>query len=199
MLFHFSTCRRTRNTPRALYSVSGTSIQHAATSTNTTNEQCARGYYPLLSSPGGPQDTIMDTYASWVLPTPSVGTSPVSSQDSCTSSPSTPTGHSYAIHEVKLESLVKLVDSSFRRMISDYKLGRPGGIVLSSDAGCPKLAAISPVLFSPGYVKVQSVTEVHDAADALIQGCFAAYCATAYDCAQFLSGLPPHGFEPLET
>ena len=90
------------------------------------------------------------------------------------------------------------MDFSFRRIISDYKLVRPGGIVLSSDAGCPKLAAISPVLFSPGYVKVQSVIDFHDAADALIQGCFAAYCAIAYDCAQFFSGLPPHGFEALK-
>ena len=146
----------------------------------------------------------MDTYAPWVSPTPSIGTSPVSSQDSisinahCTSSLNTPIGHGYATHEVKLEILVKLVDFSLRRMISDCKLVRAGGIVLSSDAGCPKLAAISPVLFSPGYVKVQPITQFHDAADALIQGCFATYCATAYDCTQFFSDLSPYGFEPLE-
>ena len=109
----------------------------------------------------------MDTYAPWGLPTPSIGTLPVSSQESisfnghCTSSLNMPTGHKYATHQVKLEVLVKLLDFSFRRMISDYRLVRPGGIVLSSDAGCPKLAAISPALFSPGYVKVQSITALN--------------------------------------
>ena len=64
-------------------------------------------------------------------------------------------GHRYAIQEVKFETLVQLVDNSLRRMMSDCKVVRPGGVVLSSDAGCPKLAAISPALFSPGYVKVR--------------------------------------------
>lgn len=49
--------------------------------------------------------------------------------------------------------------------MSDHKLVRPGGIVLSSDAGLPKLAAISPGLFSPGYSKVKANTVFHDAAD----------------------------------
>ena len=53
--------------------------------------------------------------------------------------------------------------------MSDHKLVRPGGIVLSSDAGLPKLAAISPGLFSPGYSKVKANTVFHDAADGQYQ------------------------------
>ena len=65
--------------------------------------------------------------------------------------------YSHATQDVTLEALVQMVDSSLRRMISDNKPGRPGGIVLSNDAGHPKLSAISPDLFSPGYIKVKHV------------------------------------------
>lgn len=91
-------------------------------------------------------------------------TSPVSSQDSVlsagqsTSSLNAPViSYSHATQDVTLQALVQMIDSSLRRMISDNKHGRPGGIVLSSDAGHPKLAAISPDLFSPGYIKVKPI------------------------------------------
>lgn len=71
--------------------------------------------------------------------------------------------------------------------------------MVSSDAGCPKLAAISPALFSPGYVKVQSTIELHDVADGLIPGGFAAYRVTSHDSTYCVSGLSPHKLQLLET
>ena len=203
--FHFSTCRRTRNASGSQVTLSRSGIQHTFASADPAND---RRYYSLLSSPGEPQgalDDPTDGYGSCILGALSAGTSSVSSQGSVSSnthsasSPNTPTAcHRYAIQELKLEILVKLVDSSLRRMISDYKPIRSGGVVLSSDAGCPKLAAISPALFSPGYVKVKQTTEFHDAADGLIPGGFAAYWATSHDGTQCVSGVSPHKFQPLE-
>ena len=100
----------------------------------------------------------MDKGRLWTFATLSDNTSPVSSQDSVLSAAqSTSISCSHAIQDVTLEALVQMVDSSLRRMMSDNKHGRPGGIVLSNDAGHPKLAAISPDLFSPGYVKVKPI------------------------------------------
>jgi len=105
-------------------------------------------------------------------------TSPPSSQNSISSIPSlssatdglhsfrsTATRYVYATHEVHFKDLVKIVDASLQTMISDHTPTKYSGnrgrqpkdvpIVLSSDEGRPKLAAISPALFSPGYLDVR--------------------------------------------
>lgn len=166
MTFHFSTCRRTRSVSRAQVALPGSGIQHTFASTTPVDGNLDRHYYSPLSSPGGSKgvlDILTDGHARWILGASSVATSPVSSQSSVSfsmcdeSSLDTPTTrHRYATQEVKLEILVQLMDFSLRRMISDYRPVRTGGVILSSDAGCPKLAAISPALFSPGYVKAVS-------------------------------------------
>ncbi len=158
LIFHFSTCRRTRNASPV---VSEGGIQHTFTSSYPVAEHLDRYYYSPLSSLEGLSDTITNKFAPWNLGPSLDSTSPVNSQGSgssnshSTTSHETPTiRHRYSIQEVKVEILVQLVDSSLRRMLSDYKPVRHRGVVLASDDGCPKLAAISPVLFSPGYVKV---------------------------------------------
>ena len=175
--FHFSTCRRTRNALRAPVTVSTSSVSHTLTSTKSIDDQIDHRFYSSLSSPEGYPDTLMDKGRLWTFANLLDHTSPVSSQGSVlsagqsTSSLNAPMiGYSHATHDVTLEALVQMVDSSLRRMISDKKPGRPGGIVLSSDAGHPKLAAISPDLFSPGYVKVKPIISSHDTADGLISG-----------------------------
>lgn len=207
MTFHFSTCRRTRTVSRAQVAVSGSGIQHAFASTTAIDERLRRRYHSPLSSPGEPQgvhDIRTDAYAPWISAGSSLDPSPVSSQGSVSSNTSStsPPRYRYATQEVKLEVLVQVMDSSLRRMMSDYKPARPGGVVLSSDAGCPKLAAISPALFSPGYAKVPPpprVNELNDAADGLIPGVFAAHWATSDDSTRFVSGVSPHRFQWLET
>lgn len=201
MTFHFSTCRRTRNVSESRVT---SGIQHTSASTNPTDEHLNRRYYSLLSSSGGCQgvlDNPMDGYARCILGAPSVSTSPMSSQGGVSSnthissSLDTPiTRPRYATQEVKFEVLVQLVDSSLRRMMSDCKPVRPGGVVLSSDAGCPKLAAISPALFSPGHFRVRPIIEFHEAADYSILGAFTAYCATSHDSTQYMSAVSPHKF-----
>jgi len=109
--------------------------------------------------------------------TSSAETSPTSSQssissvttrssisDNLQSSRINTTHYSHATHDVRFEELVKVVDASMQTLISDHMATRNGSkggshprdrpIVLSNDTGCPKLAAISPVLFSPGYHEV---------------------------------------------
>ena len=183
MTFHFSSCRRTRHALKAQAALSGSGVQHvqhsSALPTGSDDEHLGRPCFSTFPSPGGPQisDTLADKYAPWIPVASSIRASPLSSQGSVSSTthntPShntSPTSHKYAIHEVKFETLVKLVDCSLRRMISDCKLVRQGGIVLSSDVGSPKLATISPTLFSPGYVKVLSIIYFHDSTDGLIPG-----------------------------
>lgn len=208
MLFHFSTCRRTRDASRVPIPSNENGVQHALASTKSIDDHLDLHYHSSLSSLGRPQrlpDAIMDRCAAWTLGTSSVNTSPASSQDSISSNtyriPSLDAStvrHSYAIQEVSTEILVQMMNSSLRRMMSDNKPSRPGGIVLSSDDGCPKLAAISAAMFSLGYVKVQPMIEVHDTADFLIPGAFAAYCATAHSSTHFVSNSWPHKFQPLE-
>ena len=130
----------------------------------------------------------MDECEPWTFPISSVGTSPVSSQDSVLSNVHSTssldglaTSHGYATQEVNLEILVQMMNSSLQTMMSGNKPVRPGGIVLSSDAGYPKLAAISPDLFSPGYVKVQSIIRLLYAADGPTPGGFTTYCSTAHN------------------
>lgn len=181
MTFHFSSCRRTRYASKAQAALSGSGGQHSwALPTGSDDEHLDRPCFSTFPSPGGPQsisDTLADKCAPWIPVASSIRTSPLSSQGSVSSdthnTPShntSPTSHKYAIHEVKFETLVKLVDSSLRRTISDCKLVRQGGIVLSSDVGSPKLATISPTLFSPGYVKVLSIIDFHDSTNGLIPG-----------------------------
>ena len=191
MTFQFSTCRRTRHPLTAQVAVSGSGGLHDLVSTHPVDEYLGRGYCSQLSSREGSQgvlDTLAERRALWILRTSSVGTSPESSQDSDSSNThcvypldNPTTCRSYTVQEVELETLVQLVDSSLRRMLSDYKPIRSGGIVLSSDDGFLKLAAISPPLFSPGYVKVDSVTDFHDAANGLTPGGFAASWVTSHD------------------
>ena len=162
--FHFSTCRRTRNALRAPATVSASSVSHTLPSTKIIHDQLEHCYYSSLSSPESYIDTLTDRGRPWTFASLLDDTSPLSSQDSflsagqSTSSLNAPTiSYSHATQDVTLEALVQMVDSSLRRMMSDKKPGRPGGIVLSSDVGHPKLAAISPDLFSPGYVKVKPI------------------------------------------
>lgn len=201
MTFHFSTCRRTRTVSREQVAVSGSGIQHTLASTDSIDNRLRRRCYSPFSIPGGSQDVHdirTDAYAPWILGGSSVEPSPVSSQGSVSYS-SSPPRYRYATHDIKLEILVQVMDASLRRMMSDYRPVRPGGVLLSSDAGFPKLAAISPALFSPGYVKVPQVIELHDVADGLIPGVFAVYWATSHDSTHSGSGASPHRFQSLET
>lgn len=65
-----------------------------------------------------------------------------------------PQRHGYAIHEISFRDLLMMVDMSLRTMISGHLATRSVGIILSSDAGYPKLVDASPALFCPGYFKV---------------------------------------------
>lgn len=202
MTFQFSTCRRTRNASKARFSVSKSGIEHSFASADAIDEHFERRYYSPSTLPRGPQalfDTLPHYYTPQTSSVLSNDSSPVSSQASVSSNTystcfldTSETSHEYAVQEVKLEILVQLVDCSLRRMLSDYKLARPGGVVLSSDAGSPKLAAISPALFSLGYVKVQPIIEHHDTTDSLIPGDFAAYGATIHVSTHSVSRASPH-------
>lgn len=65
----------------------------------------------------------------------------------------------YSTHKVDLEELFRIVNASLHIMICDRRPAKAGGIILSSDEGYPKLAALSPALFSPGYVRVSYTAE----------------------------------------
>ena len=184
MTFQFSNCRRTKAPLRTQVAVSGSGGLHDLVSSHPVDESLGRWHHSQLSSREGSQgipDNLAERYDLRLLKTSSVCTSPESSQDSVSSNThwvhpldNPTTCRSYTVQEVELDTLVQLVDSSLRRMLSDYQPIRSGGIVLSSDDGFLKLAAISPSLFSPGYAKVDPVTDFHVAADALISGGFAA-------------------------
>ena len=204
--FHFSTCRRTRNALRAPVTVSESGTQLTFPLTEPIDDHLGRCYHSPLSLLGGSQDTLMERRTPLSFPTSSVGASPVNSQGSVlsnshsTSSLDAPTIlRTYATQEVNIEILVQMVDSSLRRMMSDNKPVRSGGIVLSSDAGCPKLAAISPALFSPGYIKVQPIIKFHDSADCLTPGGFTAYCSIAHGSAHCVPSISPHEFRRPKT
>ena len=186
MTFYFSSCRRTRHASKAQVALSGSGVQHNwAPPTSSDDEHFDRLCFSSFPSPGGPQsasDTLADKSAPWIPVASSIRTSPFSSQGSVSSNTHnksshdiSSTTHRYVIQEVKFETLIKLVDSSLRRMISDCKLVRQGGIVLSSDVGSPKLATISPILFSPGYVKVLPIIDLHVSTNSLIPGGLAAF------------------------
>ena len=53
-------------------------------------------------------------------------------------------------------SAVKLVDAALRALICDYDVTASAGIEVERDSTRQKLAAISPALFSPGYLQVRS-------------------------------------------
>ena len=87
-------------------------------------------------------------------------TKTLQSAEACTPSFESSTPRSeYATHNVDLEELFKIVNASLNIMICDRRPAKAGGIVLSSDEGYPKLAALSPALFSPGYVRVSYTAE----------------------------------------
>ena len=191
MTFQFSNCRRTKTPLRAQFAVSDSGGLHDLVSTHRVGEYCGRGHYSQLSSREGSQgvpDNLAERCDLRFLRTSSVRTSPESSQDSVSSNThwvhpldNPTTCRIYTVQEVELGTLVQLVDSSLRRMLSDYQPIRSGGIVLSSDDGFLKLAAISPPLFSPGYAKVDPVTDFHAAADASISGDLAAFWVASHD------------------
>lgn len=195
MTFQFTNCRRTKTPLRAQVAVSGSGGLHELVSTHPV-EDLERGHYSQLSSREGSQgvpDNLAERCDLRIPRTLSVGTSPETSQDSVSSNThwvhpldNPTTCRSYTVQEVELDSLVQLVDSSLRRMLSDYQPIRSGGIVLSSDDGFLKLAAISPLLFSPGYAKVDPVTDFHVAADALTSGGFAAFWVASHDITHFV-------------
>ena len=204
MTFQFSNCRRTKTPVRNQVDVSGSGGLHDLVSTHPVHESPGRGHYPQLSSQEGSQgalDNLAERCDLRVLRTLSVGTSPESSQDSVSSNThcvhplDNPTAcRSYTVREVELKTLIPLVDSSLRRMLSDYQSIRSGGIVLSSDDGFLKLAAISPPLFSPGYAKVDLVTDFHVAADAVITGGLAAFWVACHVITHFVSDQLPYEF-----
>ena len=191
MTFQFSNCRRTKTPLRAQVAVSGSGGLHNLVSTHPIDEYLEKRHDSQLSSREGSQgvpDNLAETCDLRFLRTSSVGTSPESSQDSVSSNTrwlhplDNPTiCSSYTVQQVELKNLLQLVDTSLRRMLSDYQPVRSGGIVLSSDDGFLKLAAISPPLFSPGYAKVDPVTDLHIAADGLISGGFAAFWVASHD------------------
>lgn len=199
--FHFSTCRRTRNALSAPITVSGNDIQHTRTLTESIDDHLDHGYHSPLPSLRGPQNTMIDSCTPFTSTTLLVGASPVNHNNSVIANThiftldSSATRYKYATQEVKNEILVQMVDSSIRRMMSDNKSVRPGGIILSSDPGCPKLAAISPALFSPGYLKVQLIITSRDTAECLIPGGFTAYCSTAHDSTNCVPSTSPHDFQ----
>ena len=65
----------------------------------------------------------------------------------------------YSTHKVDLGDLFKLVNASLHIMIYDHMPAKARGLVLSSDEGYPKLATLSPALFSPGYARVSYMAE----------------------------------------
>ncbi len=82
------------------------------------------------------------------------------SAEACTPSLESSTPRSeYSTHKVDLEDLFKIVNASLHIMICGRRPAKAGGIVLSSDEGYPKLAALSPALFSPGYARVSHTAE----------------------------------------
>ena len=181
---------------RAQVDVPGSGGLHDLVSTPPVDEHLGNGHHSQLSSrerSQGVPDNLAERCDLRFLRTSSVGTSPESSQDSVSSNthgvhpPENPTTYSsYTVQKVELDTLVQLVDSSLRRMLSDYQPIRSGGIVLSSDDGFLKLAAISPPLFSPGYAKVDPVTDFHVAADAFISGGLAALWVASHDITHFV-------------
>ena len=103
----------------------------------------------------------------------SIVISPIDSQDSISSSetlisttdrpPSLCTRifpQNYAVHEVKFEEVLKVLDASLHTMICGHMRGSVGGPVMSNDTGYPKLAEISPALFSPGYAEVSGTPKL---------------------------------------
>ena len=57
-------------------------------------------------------------------------------------------------YEIAATGIPRLVDAAIRTMICDSRVQSPVGIQLTENSPGPKLAAIAPVLFSPGYRQV---------------------------------------------
>ena len=106
-------------------------------------------------------------------PSRSIAISPMDSQDSISSS-DTPVSttdrppslcanispQDYAVHEVKFEEVLKVLGASLHTTISGRMRGSIRGPVMSNDTGYPKLAEISPALFSPGYAEVSGTLKL---------------------------------------
>lgn len=210
MTFFFSSCRRTRLASKPQVTLSTNTVHYIeAPPTDPVYQHFDRPYFAPFSLPGGLQrvhDSQTDQSAPRFPILSSVGTLPVSSQGNASSNTHSTSSHDifsrchrYAIQEVKFEALVQLVDSGLRRMMSDCKPVKQAGIILSSDIGFPKLATISPTLFSPGYAKVRPILGFHDSTNGLLPGDFAAFKATSHDSTSCVWRARPHEIQPLET
>lgn len=60
----------------------------------------------------------------------------------------------FTAHDVKFEDILRMMNDSLSIVISDRRPRNAGGIILSGDTGFPRLEAISPAIFSPGYLEV---------------------------------------------
>ena len=60
----------------------------------------------------------------------------------------------YALQEVKMQHVLKLMNHSLLLTFCDRKPTKSEGIILSNDLGGPRLTAVSPALFTPGYFEV---------------------------------------------
>lgn len=60
-----------------------------------------------------------------------------------------------AFDQLDLQTLMKLIDTALRTLICNNPTRTAAGIKTSADPSGPKLADISPALFSPGYLSVR--------------------------------------------
>ena len=61
---------------------------------------------------------------------------------------------SYVVQEVKFEHVLRLLNDSLSIAFCDRRPRKSRGVIVSKDTGFPRLDAISPALFSPGYLEV---------------------------------------------
>lgn len=77
--------------------------------------------------------------------------------------------YKFVPHDVNFENVLRMMSDSLSIVICDRRPRKSGGIVLSNDTGFPRLDTISPVLFSPGYLRVgPGGKHVHLATDMLM-------------------------------
>ena len=61
----------------------------------------------------------------------------------------------YAVHEVKFDDVLRMLNDSLSIAFCDRRPRKTSGVILSRDTGFPRLDAVSPALFSPGYLEVR--------------------------------------------
>ncbi|KAL6714883.1 hypothetical protein ACLMJK_007143 [Lecanora helva] len=57
------------------------------------------------------------------------------------------------MHEVKFDDILRMLNDSLLITICDRRPRKVGTVTLATDTGFPRLDALSPALFSPGYLK----------------------------------------------